>query len=209
MLHISKSNPSASLPGAPNNPPGRSRPRHNVSFLALFTQNRPQQRIRALKTPHAPTAGQVKTPRLVAPRPSEKNALRLVGALLGIAVLLDLQSKPLYAAEVGRISGSERAEQQLQDTRGVDWAPAIEFAKLAGPTVTLSLFGFSLSRQLGGLDQKISGLDKQISGLDKRLDGLSSEVKSLRSDVFKIGQDVSFLQGVKSEQEKQEKSRTS
>ena len=99
---------------------------------------------------------------------------KILAPLLGLVVCWTLQGKPSYAAQRPSTDGLRPTEDYATQSGSsgiTDWAPALDFAKAAGPTATLSIFIFNLSRQLGGIDLKIENLGQKIDDTDKRVDG--------------------------------------
>ena len=268
MLHMTKISGSNRLATVSGLPTGVSLERC-TSSMAVPAPCGPGPHRMALKTPCDAKAGEARRLPVAAHRPVPSGVLRLAGSIIGVAVLFDLQTKPIYAADVGRAHRAKQAEPQIQISNRHkidDWASAMEFVELAGPAVTLSFSYFRISRQIDRMKQKLTdmakpvdqrlfrserqpsgtgnrleqqigetdqqlngiekrlkqqigglqqqqtatekGLEQRMDGLDKRIDELSSEVKSLRADVITIGRNVSFLQGVRSAQEKRGSSRT-
>jgi hypothetical protein len=194
-------------------PPTERRFWHKASSVTPPAQSRSRSMPQGLKAPHVGNLPVEKTLPTAPHRPFVQGALVLAGSLLGVAVLFALPNPQLCAAEDSQAVFGQQPVRTFNDSRDTNWVSAIEFAKFAGPAVTLGLFGFSISRQLGGLEQQMSGLEKrldqridglgqQINGLDKRLDNIGAEVRSLRTDVVKLGQAESYLQGVNSERRK-------
>jgi hypothetical protein len=135
--------------------------------------------------------------------------------------------------------------QPVGAMENLDWAsPAMEIVKLAGPTVTLVLFGLNQNRQMGKMEARQHAFKKALAKQETTIEkgfaaqklefekGLAAQklesdkgfamhgsalkeaVNLLRSDTIllsakidRIGQEVAFLRGVKSEQDKQEAKR--
>jgi hypothetical protein len=189
---------------------------HKTSSLPPLAQSRSRPMPQGLKTPHVGNFPVEKTLPTAPHRPFVQGAMVLAGSLLGVAVFFALPNSQVCAAEVGQdVSQAVFGQQPVRtfnDSNDTNWVSAIEFAKFAGPGVTLGLFGLSISRQLGGLEQQMSGtekrLEQQMSGtekrleqqiiglekrLDQRIDGLGQQVNGLDRRLDDIGTEVRSL----------------
>ncbi len=99
---------------------------------------------------------------------------------------------------VGRERASRLARlRPVSAMENFDWtAPALEIAKLAGPTVTLVLFGLNQNRQMGRMEARQEALEKALTkqettsekGFARQEAALKEAITLLRNDI-KDGQD--------------------